>query len=61
TGVVLNSCRLVWKDAPVSEWPRLLSLIANCSRRTPYRVNPLHFLEALWLRFALGRRLLQFG
>lgn len=59
--VVLNSMRLMFQDAPPVEWPRLLSVIATCSRRTPYRVSALHILETLWSRFALGRRLLQFG
>ncbi|HXJ42842.1 MAG TPA: glycosyltransferase [Bryobacteraceae bacterium] len=59
--VVLNSCRLILKEAPATEWPTLIRVIAACSRRSPYSLTPLHLLETLWSRFALGRRLLQFG
>jgi glycosyltransferase involved in cell wall biosynthesis len=59
--VVLNSLRLMMSDAPVRQWPRLLSLVARCALRTPHRIRLFHFIETLWERFALGRRLLQFG
>lgn len=58
--VVLNSLRLMWKEAPPSQWPHLLGVIARVSRSTPYRMTPAHFLETLWSRFAMRRRLLQF-
>ena len=59
--VVLNSLRLMVREAPVTQWPGLLLVIGRTSRRTPYPLKPVHFLETLWSRFALGRRLLQFG
>ncbi len=59
--VVLNSIRLIWKEGDVHEWPQLLSIVAKCSREIPYRLNPLHIVEALWRRFALRRHVLQFG
>ena len=59
--VVLNSLRLMISDAPVRQWPWLLSIIVNCAARTPHRISPFHLLETLWSRFALGKRLLQFG
>lgn len=58
--VVLNSVRLISKEANVREWPQLLSVVARCSREIPYRLNPLHIVEALWQRFALRRHVLQF-
>jgi glycosyltransferase involved in cell wall biosynthesis len=58
--VVLNSLRLMVTDAPVRDWPRLLSIIARCAVRTPHRVSILHFFGTLWSRYARGRRLLQF-
>jgi glycosyltransferase involved in cell wall biosynthesis len=61
TRVVLNSIRLMISDAPPRQWPKLMSVIARCAGSTPYRVNLFHFVETLWLRFALGRRLLQFS
>jgi hypothetical protein len=59
--VVLNSLRLMISDAPVREWPRLIRLIRDCSAHTPCEAHFSHFLETLWSRYALGRRLLQFG
>jgi hypothetical protein len=59
--VVLNSLRLMWKEAPLSQWPQLLGVIVRASRRTPYRMKPAHFVETLWSRFAMRRRLLRFG
>jgi hypothetical protein len=59
--VVLNSLRLMVTDAPVSEWPGLLSVVARCAVRTPYRISIFHLFGTLWSRYARGRRLLQFG
>lgn len=60
TRVVLNSLRLMLKEAPARQWPWLLSVVAGCAFRTPHRISPFHFANTLWSRFALGRRLLQF-
>jgi glycosyltransferase involved in cell wall biosynthesis len=59
--VVLNSLRLMITDAPVRQWPWLLSVIAGCALRTPYHVSVFHFFGTLWSRYGRGRRLLQFG
>jgi hypothetical protein len=59
--VILNSLRLMISDAPLRQWPRLLSVIAGCAFRTPYRVSVVHFFGTLWSRFARGRRVLQFN
>jgi hypothetical protein len=59
TRVLMNSARLIVTDNSVSQWPRLFLDLLNCCASSPYRSNPVYFLEALWLRFALRRHLLQ--
>jgi glycosyltransferase involved in cell wall biosynthesis len=59
--VMLNSARLILHDAPASQWAGLLAELLQYSRRSPYKSNPLYLVETLWLRFALGRRLLEFS
>ncbi len=59
--ILLNSLRLMISDAPLLQWPSVIAAIARSAFSAPHPVRPRDVLESLWSRFALGRRLLQFG
>jgi hypothetical protein len=61
TRVMLNSLRLIAQDAPPAAWSGLLRTLLRHSSRSPHRGSVLYAVEALWLRFVRGRRLLEFA
>jgi glycosyltransferase involved in cell wall biosynthesis len=58
--LILNSLRLALKDAPASEWPTLAEDLLRYASSTPDRIAVTDLLNAMWWRFACGRRLLEF-
>jgi hypothetical protein len=61
TRAMLNCARLIVRDAPVSQWAALLTDMFTYAERAPYRSRLIYVIEALWFRFALRRRLLEFS
>lgn len=61
TRVIINAVRLITSDAPPMRWPALLMDLRRHSRLSPHKSGLFYLLEALWLRFALGRHLIEFA